>query len=484
MTNFNMQYPVGLAYDDVLLIPKRSKVAHRSDVSTYTKLTKNIELNIPLISANMDTVTESEMAISLAHAGGLGIIHRFMTMERQVEEVKKVKRHEGFVLYKPFTLGATATVAYAREFSQKNKVSSFIIVDTKDRVLGILTRRDILFVENDKSPVTKYMTPFEKLIYGHPNITLKKAITLIQKYKIEKLPLLDDDKMLVGLITSRSIENYYRYTDSTKDKYGRLRLGAAVGAVGDFLERARLLIDAGADALVVDVAHGHNEVALKAVATIRKKFRDIDIIGGNIATPDALSDLYKVGADAVKVGIGPGGLCTTRMVAGVGYPQFSAIVECAKRAAKFKMPLIADGGTNHPGDITKALAAGASCCMLAGWFAGTDESPGGVIFRKGMKYKVHRGAASFLAVADRKMASNEITNVDRLNTVVPEGVESLIPYKGKVDDVIHQLMGALRSGMSYCNASTIEELQKNAEFVRITDAGLRESKSHNILEIQ
>lgn len=477
-------FPTGLTYDDVLLIPRRSRVTHRGDVSTRTFLTKKIELSTPLISANMDTVTESEMAIALAHAGGIGIIHRFMSIERQVKEIKRVKRHEGFILYKPFTLTEKATIADARQMIEENKVASFIIVDEKDKVLGILTRRDILFVENESAPVSRFMTPFAKLIYGSPNISLKEAITLIKKYKIEKLPLLSENKILKGLITSRSIEHYYSFSDSTKDQYGRLRVGGAVGAVGDFLDRAKALLDAGCDVLVIDVAHGHNEVALKAVSQIRKKYKDADLIGGNVATALAVSDLIKLGVDAVKVGIGPGGLCTTRIIAGVGVPQFSAVVECGRRGAKDKIPIIADGGTNYPGDITKALAAGASACMLAGWFAGTDESPGDIIYRKGMKYKAHRGAASFLAVTDRKIANGEITGNDRLNTVVPEGVEALVPYKGKVIDVIHQLIGALRSGMSYCNATTIRELQKNARFIRITDAGFRESKSHNVLEIQ
>jgi len=474
---------LGLTYDDVLLVPKRSKVAHRKDVSTRTKLTDKISMNIPFISANMDTVTESNMAIALAHAGGIGIIHRFMSIERQVDEVKKVKRHEGFILYKPFTLGPTATISLAREMAVKNQVSSFVIVDEKDRVLGILTRRDILFENNADLQVSRFMTPFEKLIYGPTNITLEKAKNLIQKYKIEKLPLIDKNRCLKGLITSRSIERFYLYTDSTKDKFGRLRVGAAIGAVGDYLERAKELIDSGVDVLVLDVAHGHNEIAIKAVGNVRKKFKDIEIIGGNVATPGAVLDLIKLGVNAVKVGIGPGGLCTTRLVAGVGVPQFSAVRECSLIAKRYKVPIIADGGTNYPGDITKALAAGASSCMLAGWFAGTDESPGGIIYRRGMKYKIHRGAASFLAVADRKMASNEVTNVDKLNSVVPEGVESIIPYKGNVKDVIYQLLGALRSGMSYCNAMTISELHRNAEFLRITEAGFRESKSHNIQEI-
>lgn len=471
---------LGLTYDDVLLMPQRSKVSHRSDVSTKTKLTRNIELNIPFVSANMDTVTESAMAIALAHAGGIGIIHRFMSIERQVEELKRVKRHEGFILYKPFTLSPDATWREARTEAQKYKMESFVILNKIDRVEGILTRRDMLFVEDPDTPVSKLMTPFEHLVYASPNVNMKKAIELLKKHKIEKLPLIDENRHLKGLITSRSLEHYHLYTKSTKDTYERLRVGAAIGAVGDFLLRADALVEAGIDVLVIDVAHGHNEVALKAVNMVRKKFKDIDLIGGNVATPSAVIDLIKLGVDAVKVGIGPGGLCTTRIVAGVGVPQFSAVMECSRVAKKYRVPIIADGGTNYPGDIIKALSAGASSCMLAGWFAGTDEAPGAVIMRTGLKYKAHRGAASFLAVADRKIAAGEITDDEKLNTVVPEGIEALIPYKGKVNDVIYQLLGALRSGMSYCNAKTIVELQKYAKFIQITEAGMRENKAHNV----
>jgi len=475
-------FPLGLTYDDVLLVPRRSKVAHRGDVSTKTKLTANISLNIPLLSANMDTVTESAMAIAMAHAGGIGIIHRFMSIERQVQEVKRVKRHEGFILYRPFTLLPTATLGQAKAEAEKNHIESFIIVDEKEKVVGILTRRDMLFVDNNDIPVSKLMTPFSRLVYASIGISRERAKKLIRKHKIEKLPLLDENKELKGLITSRSLEHYSRFSDSTKDRYGRLRVGAAIGAVGDYLDRAKALVDAGVDALVIDVAHGHNEVALAAFKKIRRIYKDISLIGGNVATVDAVKDLIKLGADSIKVGIGPGGLCTTRIVAGVGVPQLTAIIECSNFAKKYNVPIIADGGTNFPGDITKALAAGASACMLAGWFAGTDESPGGIILRGGLKYKIHRGAASFLSVADRKIMEEDMP-VDRLNTIVAEGVEALVPYKGKVADVIHQLLGALRSGMSYCNANSIPELQENAQFIRITEAGFRESKSHNVQEL-
>lgn len=472
--------PLGLTYDDVLLVPRKSKIAHRKDVSTRTYLSKNIFLEVPFISANMDTVTENQMAISLAHMGGLGIIHRFMSLEKQVNEVKKVKRHEGFILYKPFTLKPSSTLSQAKIIAAETKVSSFIVVDDQDQIQGILTRRDMLFAGNNDMTISKIMTPKSRLITASYNISYKKAKEILMKNKIEKLPLVDRDFKLKGLITAKSIEHSLSFPKATTDSYGRLRVGAAVGAVGDYMDRAKALVDAGVDVLVVDVAHGHNQVALSAVQKVRKKFKDTALIGGNVATPEATLDLIKIGVDSIKVGIGPGGLCTTRIVAGVGVPQFTAVRECSRIAKKYNVSIIADGGTNFPGDIAKALGAGADMCMLAGWFAGSDESPGGIIMREGLKYKAHRGAASFLAIADRKMATEEITSVDRLNSIVAEGVEALIPYKGSVTDIIDQLLGALRSGMSYCNAYSIKELHRNAQFIRITEAGFRESKSHNV----
>ena len=472
----------GLTYDDVLLVPQKSFIDHRSDVSTKTKLTKNIELFIPFISANMDTVTEGDMAISLAKEGGIGIIHRFLTIEKQVAEVGRVKRHEGFVLDNPYTLKPDTKLTKVWQIRNEKKVDSFIIVDEKNKELGILCLRDYLFTKDPQIKVMDLMTPIKKMIVGKVGLSFMEAKKIFDKEKIEKIPLIDKNGILQGLITARSVINYDKFPYSTKDKYGRYRVGAAVGVVKDFLDRAGELIKIGCDTLVVDVAHGHNDVALKAVSALRKKFPDIDIIGGNVATPEGTLDLIDRGVDAVKVGIGPGGLCTTRIVAGVGVPQFTAVSSCAHVAAKKDIPVIADGGTNYPGDITKAIAAGASTCMLAGWFAGTDESPGGIIMRKGMKFKIHRGSASFLATADRKIKLENHTE-QRLNTIVPEGVEAMVPYKGKVSDVIYQLLGALRSGMSYCNAKSIKELQKNARFVKITEAGFRESKSHNVEEL-
>lgn len=477
-----MKITEGLTYDDVLLIPQKSFINHRADVSTKTKLTKHIELNMPFISANMDTVTEADMAIALAREGGIGIIHRFMSVEEQVQQVIKTKRNVGYVLHRPYTVSPRMNLKQVLNQVKKYKIDGFVVVDEKNGVVGILSKRDYYFETNLNTKVADVMTPFKKLITGKVHTTFNHAKKLFNDYKIEKLPLIDEKRMLKGLITARSVRNFEKFPFSTKDTYGRYRVGAAVGVVNDYLERAEALVKAQADVLVVDVAHGHNDVALRAAKTIRKKFPHIDLIGGNVATKEGTRDLIRMGVDAVKVGIGPGGLCTTRIVAGVGVPQLTAVMECSQEAKKKNIPVIADGGTNYPGDFVKALAAGASSCMLAGWFAGTDESPGGIIMRKGMKFKIHRGSASFLATADRKIEL-ENHNERQLNTIVPEGIEAMVPYKGHVADVIYQLVGALRSGMSYCNAKTIKDLWKNVRFIKITEAGFRESKSHNVEEL-
>lgn len=471
------EFPLGLTYDDVLLIPQRSKVRHRADVSAETYLTKKIKLKIPFVSANMDTVTESKMAIALAQLGGIGIIHRFMTIEEQAAQVQKVKRFQGFIVEKPYTFFENQSLIKACEKMEHAGVSSFIILDKEQKVIGILCRRDIIFEKNLNKPIKEVMTPFNRLVYAPPKVTLQKAKSIFQKYKIEKLPLLDKGRKLKGLITSRSIVEHEKHPQSTKDSLSRLVTGAAVGAVGDYMERTKALLSAGADVIVIDVAHGHNKIALEAAKNIRSQFKDIQLIGGNVATSKGAADLAKIGVDAVKVGIGSGGICTTRLVAGVGVPQLTAIFECSRALRKFKIPIISDGGTNFAGDITKALAAGANTVMLAGWFAGTSESPGEIIFRYNQKFKIHRGSASFMATTDRYARNKH--NI-ALNTIVPEGVEALVPYKGTVKDVVYQLLGGLRSGMSYCNAFSIRELQKNARFIRITQAGWQESKAHNI----
>jgi IMP dehydrogenase len=462
-------------------VPQRSKIKHRVDANTETFLTSKIKLAVPFLSANMDTVTESKMAIALARAGGLGVIHRFMTIADQVKEVDRVRRFDGFLIDNPYTIRPDKPVRHVIEKISLNGVGSYLIVDERGKLLGLVSRRDVIFETKTTRPVTQVMTPLAKLITVKPNISKQEAKKLFAKHKVEKLPVIDSQGKLQGLITAKSIENYEQEPLATKDSRGRLRCGAAVGVVGDYLERAEALLKAGADVLVVDVAHGQNIVSLEAVQALRKKFPQAQIIGGNVATAQGVRDLARAGVDAVKVGIGPGGICSTRIVTGVGVPQLTAIMDCAAAAKKTGTKIIADGGTNYPGDITKALAAGANTIMLAGWFAGTNESPGEIIVRNNRKFKVHRGSASFSSQVDRQVRDGGLKS--GLNTIVAEGVESLIEYKGGVSDIIYQLLGSLRSGMSYCNAATIRELQKNAKFVRITAAGFRESKTHNVDEI-
>lgn len=476
--------PLALTYDDVLLTPRRSLVRHRLDVDTTAHLTSNIKFKVPFISANMDTVTESQMAIAMATNGAIGFIHRFMPVMEQAENVKRVKRHEGFLIGDPYTIGPDRPLKDLVEQLSSNGISGFIVVDRQGKILGLISRRDFILETDLNKKVESVMTPLAKLKTARPGVSLLEARKIFWKYKIEKLPLVDSKGFLKGLITARSILRFEKNPLATVDSLGRLRCGAAVGVVGDFLERAGSLVNAGADILVVDVAHGQSVASLEAISKLRKKFPKLPLVGGNVATGKAAMDLIKVGVDAVKVGIGPGGLCTTRIMTGVGVPQLTAVAEVAKAVADTRVKVIADGGTNYPGDITKALAAGADCVMLAGWFAGTDESPGEVIIRRGRRYKIHRGSASFLSQADRlsRIPGDRKINAG-LNSIVPEGVEALIEYKGQVRDVIYQLLGALRSGMSYCGAATLAELQKNAKFVRITTAGFNESKAHNVYEI-
>lgn len=484
--------PLGLTYDDVLLVPQKSGIRSRREVVTRTQVSRNITIAIPFVSSNIDTVTESEMAIAMAKLGGIGMIHRFMTIDRQVEKVIRVKRSEGFIMGTPFVLGPTTTTREAKLMMKKARVSSAVIVNAENKVLGLVSERDMWFLEDEDLTMRQLMTPAEKLITGRVNMSLSEARAQFRKFKIEKLPLVAADGTLEGLITSRTVLNEDIYPKATKDGKGRLRVGAAVGVVDDYEERARALIRAGVDIIVADIAHVHSVHGLTAIKRLRKICDRVDLVVGNIATPEAARDVARLDVDGVKVGIGPGGICITRIVAGAGYPQFSAIYECAPVLHRAKIPLIADGGTNYSGDMAKALAAGASCCMIAGWLAGTDESPGAIIYRKGQKYKVHRGAASFSAVASRKLSAvsgqvrKELAERDldeELEEIVPEGVESFIPYKGPVKDVVHQLVGAVKSGMSYCNAKTVSDMWKNARFVRITTAGLHESTQHNVEEM-
>ena len=471
--------PLQLTYDDVLLEPRRSKVRHRADVNTASHLTKNIKLSLPFISANMDTVTESNMSIAMAKTGGIGIIHRFMSVDNQVKEINKVMRYQEFLISNPYTVGASATVGDIYKKVNYNGVSGFLVIDKNYILKGLVTRRDILFGTDKSTLVRSVMTPINKLVTARPDITVTKAKKLFTKHKVEKLPVVNAKGELKGLVTASSIASSRRHPHATRDQKGRLRCGAAVGVVGDYLERAGKLLDAGASVLVVDVAHGQNISSIEAIKKLRKKYKNAEIIGGNVATKSGVRDLISAGVNAIKVGIGPGGLCTTRTVAGVGVPQLSAIINCVE-ATKGKVCVISDGGTNYPGDITKALAAGANTIMLAGWFAGTEESPGEIILRKNKRFKIHRGSASFLSQSD---TIQRLKTGKRINSIVPEGVESLMEFKGSVNEIIYQLEGSLRSGMSYCNAGTISELQKNARFVRMTSAGFRESGAHNVDEI-
>ena len=463
----------GLSFDDVLLMPKRSSVQSRKDVDTSTQLTKNIALNIPIVSANMDTVTESQMAIALAHTGGIGIIHRFLTIEEQVREVGRVKRAENVVIEHPYTVLPTFTVRAARRFMQTNNVSGLLVVETAGKLVGIVTARDLLFEDDDSKEVRDVMST--DLVTAPVATPLSSAREILHKNRVEKLPLVDSFGKPTGLITSRDILNQTNFPKASKDAKGRLRVGAAVGIKDDFLERAQELVAAGVDVLVVDIAHGHSEGAVTAVRKLKENFHHVELIAGNVATAEGVADLISAGADAIKVGVGPGSVCTTRIVTGSGVPQLTAIMDCAKSAGK--IPIIADGGIKNSGDIAKAIAAGASAVMIGGLLAGTDESPGFMVTRHGARYKIIRGMASLGANLSRK--EKEKSERD-LNDYVPEGVEAMVPYRGSAMDVISQLVGGFRSGMSYCGATSIKEMQTKAEFIKMTSAGMKESKPHDV----
>ncbi len=470
----------GLTFDDVLLIPQRSEVSSRKDVDTSTPLTPKIKLAIPIVSANMDTVTEAPMAAAMAQQGGLGIIHRFMSIEDQVSQVLKVKRLEGLIIKNPYTIGPHITLAEAREIMDRYG-TSVLVVDRRRKLLGILTARDLRFEHNFKKPVFQAMTKGKKLITGSPAITIERAEALLHKHRIEKLPLVDRQGRLVGLITSKDLIKRTKFPAATKDEQGRLRVGAAIGVKEGFLERAKALIEAEVDLLVVDIAHGHSELAIEAVKAVKKRFPKIEVMAGNVATPEGVRDLQTAGADAVKVGVGPGSVCTTRIVAGSGYPQLSAIMNCARAA---KVPLVADGGIRYPGDIAKALAAGAQTVMIGNLLAGTDESPGSLITKDGRRYKLYRGMAGVGAnLAKKDAEGNEVEDQLLLDEMTPEGIDALVPYRGTIKEVLRQLVGGLRSGMSYSGARNIKELQRKARFVRLTPAGIAESHAHDVKEL-
>jgi len=472
-----------LSYDDVLLKPKYSPILSRSDVSTKTKITKNIELNIPIVSSNMDTVTEHKMAIAMARLGGVGIIHRFLSPRQQAIEVQKVKRAESLIIDNPYTVGVTNTLEDIKLLRRQHNVSSFLVVNKNNVLLGIVTRRDTLFENGDNPSVRQMMTPKDKLITGSKDISLEEAEKLLHKNRIEKLPLVNSKGELVGLITTSDIEKRNDFPLAVKDKKGRLIVGAAIGVKDGVLERAKALVAAGADFLVIDIAHGHSIAAIETIKLIKKNFPDIDIIGGNVATADGATEIIKAGADGIKVGVGPGSICVTRIVAGSGVPQFTAVQECAVIAKKHNIPVIADGGIKTSGDVTKAIAAGADMVMLGNLLSGTEETPGKVLYKDGKQYKIYRGMASFGAVSGRAETEKGEWQEDATDGVVPEGVESLMEYKGPVKNIIDQLVGGFRSGMTYSGAKTIEEFHKNAEFVKITSGGMRESSHHDVVKL-
>ncbi|HTY37232.1 MAG TPA: IMP dehydrogenase [Bacteroidota bacterium] len=466
----------GVTYDDVLLLPAKSSVLPR-ETEVKTHLTRGIGLNIPLVSAAMDTVTESSMAIALAREGGIGILHKNMTIARQAEEVDKVKRSESGMILHPITLSMNQTVRDALEVMRKYSISGIPIVQD-EKLVGILTNRDLRFEPNLDLEVSKVMTS-ANLVVAPVGTTLIEAEAILQKNRIEKLPVVDKSGKLKGLITFKDIQKKKRHPHACKDHLGRLRTGAAVGVTSDTMERVLALVEAGVDVVVVDTAHGHSKGVITMVRQIKGK-HDIQLIAGNIATAEAARDLIKAGADAVKVGIGPGSICTTRVVAGVGVPQVTAIMECAKVASRAGVPVIADGGIKQTGDIAKAIAAGADSVMLGSLFAGVEESPGEKVLYEGRSYKMYRGMGSIEAMKqgskDRYFQDVE----DDIQKLVPEGIEGRVPFKGSLSETVHQMIGGLRAAMGYCGCHTVPEMKSKAQFVRMTDAGLRESHPHDI----
>lgn len=471
----------GLTYDDVLLVPRYSSVRSRRDVDTSAHLTRNMRLHIPIVSANMDTVTEADMAISMARHGGIGVVHRFNTIEQQIGQVKQVKRSESFVIESPYTIDPESTVGQARDLLQRHHITGLPVVDGEQRLLGLLSSRDILFVHDDTIDVAAVMTRRDRLVTAPTGTTLTQAEEILQIHKVEKLPLVDDEDHLTGLITLRDILKRSMYPESSKDVKGRLLVGAAIGVVGDYLERALELVRAGCDVLVIDIAHGHSENALRAVREIRSRCGDVDLIAGNVATREGTTDLIEAGADGVKVGVGPGSICITRVVTGVGVPQLTAVMDSAAAARDYGVPIIADGGIRQAGDVSKALAAGASTVMCGNVLAGTRESPGVVVVRNGRRYKTSRGMASAEATLERRRREKPGWEGELdLTDVVPEGVEGMVPFKGDAADVLVQFVGGLRSGMSYLGARTLEEFRANAQFMRVTNAGMAESRAHDV----
>jgi IMP dehydrogenase len=467
---------IGLTFDDVLLLPAKSDVLPK-EVDLQTNLTKTIKLNVPLLSSAMDTVTEASLAIAIAREGGIGIIHRAMSPEKQSHEIDKVKKSESGMITDPITVSPDAHISEAMALMERYRISG-VPVTVNGKLTGILTNRDLRFETKINKKVSEVMTK-DRLVTAGVGTTLDEAKGLLHKYKIEKLPIIDKDFRLKGLITIKDIEKRKKYPNSSKDKLGRLMVGAAIGTASDTMHRVELLINTGVDILVIDTAHGHSKAVITTLKAIKKKF-SIEVIAGNVATAEATLDLINAGADAIKIGIGPGSICTTRIVAGAGVPQLTAIKNCYSVAKKYNIPLIADGGIKYSGDIAKALAAGANSVMIGSLFAGTDESPGEMMLFQGRSYKVYRGMGSIGAMATGAKDRYQQEGVETPK-LVPEGVEGRVPHKGSLSQTVHQLLGGLRSGMGYCGAKNLSELRKNAKFIQITNAGLRESHVHDVI---
>ncbi|GAB2778397.1 IMP dehydrogenase [Salinimicrobium soli] len=468
----------GLTYDDVLLVPAFSEILPR-EVNIQSKFTRNISINVPIVSAAMDTVTESSMAIAMAREGGIGVLHKNMTIEQQALKVRKVKRAESGMIIDPVTLPITAKVRDAKENMREHSIGGIPIVDDEGKLLGIVTNRDLRFEKNNDRPISEVMTS-ENLVTVSEGTSLEEAEGILQQNKIEKLPVVNSEDKLVGLITFRDITKLSQKPIANKDSFGRLRVAAAIGVTGDAVDRAGALVKAGVDAIVIDTAHGHTKGVVTVLKEVKKNFPELEVVVGNIATAEAAKYLVEAGADAIKVGIGPGSICTTRVVAGVGFPQFSAVLEVAAAIKGSGVPVIADGGIRYTGDIPKAIAAGADCVMLGSLLAGTKESPGETIIYEGRKFKSYRGMGSVEAMKqgskDRYFQDVE----DDIKKLVPEGIVGRVPYKGDLFESIHQFVGGLRAGMGYCGAKDVQTLQETAKFVKITSSGIHESHPHNV----
>ena len=470
----------GLTFDDVLLIPKFSDIVSRSQTDLTTQLSRNISINIPIISANMDTVTESTMAVTIAREGGIGIIHRFLTIQEEVDEIHKVKRAGSVIIENPYLINPEQTIQDAFKIMNEKQVSGLLVTDSSSKLIGILTERDVLFEPVDCSKLVKDLMT-KDVISAKSGIDFQQAKEILKNNRIEKLPLTDEHNQIKGLITSQDISNLEKYPNASKDEKGRPLVGAAVGVKGDFMQRTEALLDAGVDVIVVDIAHGHSENAINTVKNIKKAFPNCELIAGNVATAHGTEDLIKAGVDAVKVGVGSGSICITRVITGSGVPQLTAVLDCAKIGNEHNVPIISDGGTRTSGDATKALAAGAHSVMIGGILGGTDESPGSTISKNGKRFKIYRGMASLGASLGRKSKdSGNAGLTDDLNDYVAEGVEGMVPYRGSVTDIITQITGGIRSGLSYCGAHNIQQMQKNAEFIKISRAGFAESQPHDV----